>query len=167
MTALTCYLCAAFFLFCMRLVKGIWPWGYLCGGLYYGIYNEICFEFCWNYRPELGPMLWRDVPLIIVIGWSAYTAMSLSLTDLIADKTGLNNPLLVKTSDVLLFFVIGYPLERLMSKLNLWDYHNTLQAAFWIQISGYLFAGILVSATGRQLQTFFKTNHQLSSLINK
>ncbi len=163
MTTIICYASAGIFIVLIRLINGRWPIGYLSGGLYYGIYNEICFEFCWDYHPELGPMIWRDVPLIIIIGWSAYAAMSLVLVDRIFEKFHLKNPILRKIADVLLFFSIGYPLEVVMSRFNLWSYNDPLQAALWIQILGYIFAGILVSAIGRQLQSFLEHRPSFSS----
>ena len=167
MVTIICYTSALIFIILIRCIKGSWPIGYFSGGLYYGIYNEICFEFCWDYSSALGPMLWRDVPIIILIGWSSYAAMSLVLADLLFKRINLTNPYVRKVIDVLFFFCIGYPLEVLMAYFNLWNYNNPLQAALWIQLLGYIFVGILVSAIGRQLQTFLDTTPSFFSLQQK
>jgi hypothetical protein len=101
-----------------RFIARKWCIGFFVGGLAFGIYNEVCFEFCWTYSEKLKPMIWRDVPLLVVIGWSIYTALALTISDRIVSRTGFKSGLVRLTLDVLLFFVIGFPIELIMSKLG-------------------------------------------------
>lgn len=156
MVAIICYCAALVCLLTTRVIARYWPVGYLLGGLIFGIYNEIIFEFCWNYSPKLGPMVWRDVPLIIILGWSLYTALGLSLSDRLTKKLQIRSLALRKLFDILLFCGIGYPLELLMPSLHLWTYTYAMQAYPAIQIIGYVFVGTLITATGRQIQSYFK-----------
>jgi hypothetical protein len=133
-------------------ISGRRLWGYLAAGLTFGLYNEICFEFCWDYSPMLKPMIWRDVPLLIILGWGLITGLSLSISDRMARWLKLKNPWPRKLLDVLLFFFVGYPNELLMSKLGYWKYNFPLLAVPWAQIFGYVFVGILVSFAGRGFQ---------------
>jgi hypothetical protein len=135
-----------------RIIDKTWHWGYLIGGLVFGLYNEICFEFCWDYSPVLRPMIWRDVPLLIVVGWGLITAVGLSISDRVIARLAIRNPWSRKLMDVVFFFCVGYPNELLMSKLGYWKYNSPLLSAPWAQIVGYLFVGILVSFAGRGFQ---------------
>jgi|GEM_PF-1874709 hypothetical protein len=137
----------------VRAIGGRWFWGYAAGGLAFGLYNEICFEFCWDYSPILRPMIWRDVPLLIVLGWGLIASLSLSISDRMAGWLLLKNPWTRKLLDLLSFFCVGYPNELLMSKLGYWKYNFPLLAVPWAQVFGYVFVGILVSFAGRGVQT--------------
>ena len=138
-----------------RAIDGRWLWGYCAGGLAFGLYNEICFEFCWDYSPLLKPMIWRDVPLLVVLGWGLIAVVSLAVSDRISSWSHLKNPWLEKLFDVVFFFGVGYPNELLMYKLGYWKYNFPLLAAMWAQIFGYVFVGILVSFAGRGFQALF------------
>lgn len=81
-----------------RVIDGRWLWGYCAGGLAFGLYNEICFEFCWDYSPLLKPMIWRDVPLLVVLGWGLIAVVSLAVSDRISSWAHLKNPWLEKFS---------------------------------------------------------------------
>jgi len=147
-----------------RAIGGRWFWGYLAGGLAFGLYNEICFEFCWDYSPILKPMIWRDVPLLIVFGWGLIANISLSISDRMAGWLKLKNPWPLKLLDVLFFFCVGYPNELLMSKLGYWKYNFPLLAVPWAQIFGYVFVGILVSFAGRGFQAMLDYGMKRKSL---
>lgn len=135
-----------------RFIARKWNIGYFVGGLVYGIYNEICFEFCWTYSDQLKPMVWRDVPLVVVLGWSIYTALALSISDLLVKKFEIKSLWIRKSFDVLLFVAIGSPIEVLMSFLGFWHYNMLIQGMMWMQIFGYCFVGVLVSCAGRSFQ---------------
>jgi len=141
-----------------RLIGKRWYLGYFLGGLTFGIYNEICFEFCWTYSPYLAPMIWRDVPLIVIIGWGLATGLSLALSNRITDLLRLTNPWLKKLFDIVLFFCLGYISEVTMSMSGYWHYNFPLQANPVIQVFGYLFVGILVSCCGRTFQSLLDGN---------
>jgi uncharacterized membrane protein len=149
---------ALFYLFALVLIVATrflgkrWNAGHFTGGLVFGIYNEICFEFCWNYSATLGPMVWRDVPLIIILGWSIYTALALALSERVMSWTGGNGRWIRKALDVTFFFIIGYTLEALMSRLGYWHYNMEILGIGWMQMFGYFFVGLLVSCTGRSFQ---------------
>jgi len=147
------FIIAGVFLCLMRIIGKRWFWGYFLGGLTFGIYNEICFEFCWTYSAALSPMIWRDVPLIVVLGWGLETGLSLTISNRIIDSLRLTNLWLKKLSDVILFFCFGYASEIVMSKFGYWHYNFSMQAYPAIQISGYVFVGILVSCCGRTFQS--------------
>jgi hypothetical protein len=150
------YFCIVGFFLCLEWTIGDRrSWGYLAGGLVFGLYNEICFEFCWDYSPILKPMIWRDVPLLIILGWGLITSISLSVSDRMAGWLRLKNPWLRKLLDVLFFFSVGYPNELLMARLGYWKYNFPLLAAAWAQVFGYVFVGIMVSFAGRGFQAIF------------
>jgi len=75
-----------------RVIGKRWNAGYAVGGLAFGIYNEVCFEFCWDYSQDLSPMLWRDIPLIVVIAWVALAIWSLTVSDVIVKRLHVSNP---------------------------------------------------------------------------
>ena len=55
--------------------------GYWIIGLVWGFYNEIMWEFAWNYSSVFGPTIYHDTPLFIITGWGAYLILTLSLSD--------------------------------------------------------------------------------------
>lgn len=138
-----------------RVIGKRWNVGYAVGGLAFGIYNEVCFEFCWDYSQDLSPMLWRDIPLIVVIAWSALAIWSLTLSDVIVKRLHISNPFIKISADILIFACSGYPGEFLMSTLHCWKYDFPLQAVIGVQIMGYLFVGLLISCAGRAFQSAF------------
>jgi hypothetical protein len=152
MIVLLFYLTAIGLVITVRLIAGRWPLGHFTGGLVFGIYNEICFEFCWKYSDKLGPMVWRDVPVIIIAGWSIYTALALAISGRIVAWIGSRSRWTRKALDVLLFVAIGYPLEIVMSKCGYWHYTMAIQGVEWMQMFGYFFVGLLVSCAGRSFQ---------------
>ena len=146
-------------LFCSsRIIGGRWFWGYFAGGLAFGLYNEICFEFCWDYSTILRPMIWRDVPLLVVLGWGLITTLGLSLSDRTAGWLRLKTPWTRKALDVAFFFCVGYPNEQLMWRLGYLKYNFPLLAIPWAQVFGYVFVGVLVSFAGRGIQTILDNN---------
>ncbi len=142
-----------------RLIGKRWYPGYLLGGLIFGLYNEICFEFCWDYSPALGPMLWRDVPLLVIAGWGVVTHLAHALaTRVYAARQG-GDVRVERLLDVAAFAIVGVPNEVIMSTLGYWEYNFPLQGTPLIQILGYLFVGILVSGVGFTLQSII-TGHR-------
>jgi hypothetical protein len=144
---------ASIFLFVgIRCIGKRWLFGYILGGLAFGIYNEICFEFCWNYSPLLAPMIWRDVPLFVVTGWGLVGGLALCLSDRLIECFNHKTAVFQLLSDVVFFSIFGNCVEILMSRLHFWEYNNPLLHAPWAQILGYAFVGVLVSSAGRRLQ---------------
>jgi hypothetical protein len=143
---------AVFLLLCTRFIGGKWYFGYILGGLAFGIYNEICFEFCWDYSPLLAPMIWRDVPLVVVLGWGLETGIALTLSDRVRTWLKWTSHWSMHGLDILFFAGMGYATETIMSVLHFWKYNNPLLAVPWAQIMGYVFVGLMVSATGRMFQ---------------
>jgi hypothetical protein len=138
-----------------RIFAKRWVFGYIIGGLIFGVFNEVCFEFCWSYSPLLSPMLWRDVPLFVVVGWGLIAGAAFSLSDMIGTLFHRKHFLISLSLDVVLFSSLGYCVESIMSALHFWEYNFPLLATLWAQIMGYVFIGILVSFSGRALQNFF------------
>ena len=152
MITLLFYLAAAILVALTRIIDRRWNFGHFTGGLVFGIYNEVCFEFCWKYSDAFGIMVWRDVPLIVILGWSIYTALALAISGRLVTWLGSRSRWMRKALDVLLFFSIGYPIELLMSKLGYWQYTMAIQGVEWMQMFGYFFVGLLVSCAGRSFQ---------------
>jgi uncharacterized membrane protein len=152
MQSLIFFSCAAAAALLSRIIGKRWYAGYFLGGLAFGIYNEFCFEFCWTYSPALAPMIWRDVPLIVVLGWGLVALVSLTLSNAIIVKCRVLNPWMDKLLDVLFFFCLGYSIELIMSKLGYWKYNFDMMEIPWSQVMGYFFVGILVSFAGRGMQ---------------
>ncbi len=146
------YLISAGGILLARYIGKKWHFGHLIGGLIFGVYNEICFEFCWTYSDKFGFMVWRDVPLIIIIGWGVYTGIALGLSERILAWVGTDNRWMRKGLDVLLFVAIGFPMETLMAKTGYWHYNFAIQGILWMQLFGYVFVGVLVSSAGRSFQ---------------
>ena len=146
------YLIALTLVALTRLIDKRWNVGHFTGGLVFGIYNEVCFEFCWNYSDKLGPMVWRDVPLIVILGWSIYTALALAISSRMMAWIGSRSRWTRKALDVVFFFIIGYPIEVAMSKFGYWQYNMAIQGMEWMQMFGYFFVGLLVSCAGRSFQ---------------
>lgn len=140
-----------------RIFAGRWPWAYGLGGLAFGLFIEICFEFCWTYNPVMGPMVWRDVPFLILVGWAGMAALALSLSDAVARRW----PLLFKKwqggLDLVLFAGIGYAAEVLLFGKGAWQYEFSLHESPVIQIAFYLGAGLLVPALARRLDGFVRS----------
>lgn len=133
-----------------------WNFGYFMGGLLFGIYNEISFEFCWNYSDALAPMIWRDVPLLVVCGWGANTMFALSITDLILKKMGKTDKNSLSFGlDLLVFFAISVLNELSMANSGYWQYNFEIQGALGIVALGYFGLAVFLPATGRRLQEFF------------
>jgi hypothetical protein len=155
------------FLVTIRLLGKRWLFGYVTGGLLFGIFNEFCFEFCWNYSPLLCPMLWRDVPLFVVLGWGLVSGLALTLSDrtmLLLHRTKLLHRMVI---DVMFFLLLGYCVETSMSAMHFWEYNNPLLAARWAQIMGYIFTGVMVSCTGRMFQRVFDGGTSVKKQIFK
>lgn len=139
------------------LIAKKWNFGYFLGGLLFGIYNEISFEFCWNYADALAPMIWKDVPLLVVMGWGANTMFALSCSDRLMDKLGKsdNNKLKIGM-DLLIFFLISVVNEISMANSGFWEYNYEIQGTLAIVALGYFGLGVFLPATGRRIQELFK-----------
>ena len=135
-----------------RIIAHRFAWEYLAGGLCFGMYNEICFEFCWNYSDKLAPMIWRDVPLVVVLGWGMMTVMALVISDRVCMRYRLKNRLIKRGCDTLFFILLCVPNEIGMSKLGYWSYNFPIQGELWMQIYGYVFVSLIVSSLGRSVQ---------------
>jgi len=135
-----------------RWIGGRWYIGYFLGGLIYGLYNEVAFEFCWNYSDLLAPFIWKHVPLIVILGWGVATMLALVISNRVQEWLKITNFWKTKAIDVLAFCAIGLPTELSMSKLGLWTYNFPIQGELWMQIYGYVFVGFLVSCAGRTIQ---------------
>ena len=135
-----------------RIIGRQWYIGYFFGGLIFGLYNEICFEMCWTYSPAFGPTIWRDVPLIVVIGWGVLTMLALVLSDRIRDHFNITGFWLQKGLDVVLFCLVGIPNELIVSGLGYWSYNFPIMGALPMVIFGYVGVGMIVSLMGRTIQ---------------
>lgn len=144
-----------------RFIAKKWNFGYFLGGLLFGIYNEISFEFCWNYSDALAPMIWKDIPLLVVCGWGANTMFALSIADRILEKMGKteNNPLRFGM-DMLIFFAISVLNELSMANSGYWQYNFEIQGALGIVALGYFGLAVFLPATGRRIQ-------QLADVLRK
>ncbi len=117
-----------------RWIGGEWKWGYLAGGLCFGLYNEFLFEFCWDYSPALAPFVWRDVPLVVVLGWGVIGILALSISDRLRSWIGRRFPrldihpiVLLLLLDVLLYLSIGVSQEIVLSEKGYWKYNFPIQ----------------------------------------
>ena len=139
-----------------RLAAGSWRWGYLLGGLAFGLYNEIFFEFCWDYSPKLGPMVWRDVPLLVILGWGTIGMLSLSISDRIQGRlpaVKLHPGLVLLGLDVAIYCAFGLLEELTMSRLGYWKYNFPIQGLLPVQIGGYIGVALQVSSLGRRIES--------------
>jgi hypothetical protein len=138
-----------------RLLAGTWRWGYLLGGLFFGVYNEFLFEFCWTYDPVLGPFLWRDVPLLVVLGWGAIAMLAMTLSDRMLryfPHTPRHPGAMLMVLDVFVYAVLGLIEALGMRFAHFWTSNFPVQGWFPFQILGYLGVAIWVSSTGRRLE---------------
>lgn len=127
--------------------------GYFVGGLLFGIYNEVCFEFCWTYSPKLGPFVYKDVSILVIAGWSALMFFTLCLSDKIMSRLWVRRPdRLLVVLDVLTFAVLGLLQEFIMHKTNYWTYNFSEHGTWWIQIIGYVIPALLMSSLSRRVQ---------------
>ncbi|MCK5149281.1 hypothetical protein KAR48_21175 [bacterium] len=131
-----------------RFLIGRWSWGYWLGGFIFGVFNEFCFEFCWTYNPIMGPMIWRDVPFLILLAWGSMALLALSISDLIQKRFGCRFQWFC---DLMFFGVIGYAAERLLYFRGCWQYSFSLHELWFVQIIFYLMAGLFITSTGRRL----------------
>jgi hypothetical protein len=141
-----------------RLIAGRWLLGCLLGGTVFGFYNEMCFEFCWTYSEKLAPMIWKDVPLVVVLGWGMLSVMSIALSNKIAESMKITNGWMLRVFDVAVFLILGVFNELMMSKLGYWKYNFAIQGVLWMQMMGYFFVGILMSCLGRTFQELVDNN---------
>jgi len=129
-----------------------WHWGYFLGGLLFGIYNEFSFEFCWNYTNDLAPMLWLDVPLVVVMGWGANTLFSLSVSDRILEKIKSPKNWVQLLLDLGIFFIMSVMNEISMANSGYWSYNFPIQGELSIVFLGYFGLGLFLPAIGRRIQ---------------
>jgi uncharacterized membrane protein len=99
-------------------------------------------------------MIWRDVPFLVVIGWGTMTMLALSVADRLYTWWGMTNRIAKAVVDVVVFAALGYANEVLMSSQGYWVYNSPLHGMPAIQILGYVGVGILVSNTGRAIQSY-------------
>jgi hypothetical protein len=149
----------------IRLIARQWRFGYVAGGVIYGLYNEICFEFCWKYSSLLAPMLWRDVPIVVILGWGLITGLALSLSDRMTTWLHWTNQGSRLLFDILCFTAIGFSVESIMPALHFWKYNFPIMADAWFKIMGYIFVGFLVSASGRMFQSFFDSAKRMNGTV--
>ena len=138
-----------------RLLAGTWRWGYLLGGLCFGVYNEFLFEFCWTYSPVLRPFLWRDVPLLVVLGWGTIGMLAMTISDRLLryfPHTPRHPGAMLMVLDVLVYAVMGLVEELGMSRAHFWSYNFPIQGWFPFQILGYVGVATWVTSTGRRLE---------------
>jgi hypothetical protein len=135
------------------LARG-WPWPYLLGGLLFGIYNEFFFEGCWTYSPKMAPFIWRDVPLVVVLGWCAMGGFALSLTDrLLSKRTVVPRVDWHQMGlDILIFVIQGSAQEVGLSRAGLWQYNVDIQKLVPVEFLGYIGVGLLMSSLGRRFR---------------
>jgi len=140
-----------------RWLSGSWKWGYIVGGLVYGCYNEVLYEFCWQYSPVLGPFVWRDVSLMVITGWAGIGYLAMGASDAIARRFAVHEshpgPTLLLT-DIAIYCVFGVAQEVSMSKLGYWSYNFPIQGWFPFQLAGYIGVACFVSSLGRRLESF-------------
>ena len=136
-----------------RWLAGTWPWPYLAGGLIFGVYNEFFFESCWTYSPRMAPFIWRDVPLVVVLGWCAMGGFALSLTDRLLSRRKAIPPVDYQQIgvDILIFVVQGFAQEVGLSRAGLWTYNVDIQKYLPVEFLGYIGVGLLMSSLGRRL----------------
>ena len=152
MITLIFYLAAFALAYLSRIIAKKWFLGYFFGGLIFGLYNEICFEVCWTYSSAFGPTIWRDVPLIVVIGWGVLTMLALVISDRVGNHFHLTNFWLKRLLDIVCFCLVGIPNELIVSGLGYWSYNFPIMGALPMVIFGYIGVGIIVSSIGRTIQ---------------
>ena len=138
-----------------RFIGKKWLPGYFLGGLIFGFYNEVYFESAWNYSEILAPMIWQDVPLVVILGWGGQAIFALSISDRIIDTIKPNKKFVRLIIDMLVFTVINSPNEYLWSKLGVWEYNYPEQISRLGQIFSYFLLGALILSLGRRLQSYF------------
>jgi hypothetical protein len=140
-------------------LRGRIHYGYFIGGLLFGIYNEVCFEFCWNYTSAMWPFLYKDVSLAIITGWGVMALFAASLSDYCVSRLWLRKPELVRlVLDTLVFAVFGITQEFSMRKSAYWTYNFDVHANWAIQIIGYCVPALLMLSLGRRIQDILERN---------
>jgi hypothetical protein len=152
MITLAFYAAALALAYLSRLIGKRWYPGYFFGGLIFGLYNEICFEMCWTYSPAFGVTIWRDVPLIVVIGWGVLTMLALVLSDRLRTHFNITGFWLQRGLDVVMFCLVGIPNELIVSGLGYWSYNFPIMGSLPMVVFGYVGVGIIVSSIGRTIQ---------------
>ncbi len=149
------YAATLFTVLLSRWLAGTWRWGYLAGGLCFGVYNEFLFEFCWTYSPAMAPFLWKDVPLLVVLGWGTIGMLTMTISDRIRKFLPLmpRHPgLILLLLDIAIYSILGLTEELTMSREHFWKYNFPIQGWLPFQILGYLGVATWVSSTGRRLE---------------
>jgi len=139
-----------------RWIAGVWRWSYFFGGLLFGIYNEFVFEQCWDYSPLLGPFLWRDVSLLIIVGWGNIGMLALTVSDRIQKalpQVPAHPGVVLFAADIGFYCLFGMIGEIAMAKLGYWKYNFPQQAYIPLQILGYLGVALQVSSLGRRIES--------------
>lgn len=140
-----------------RWLSGSWKWGYILGGLVYGAYNEVLYEFCWQYSPVLGPFVWRDVSLMVIVGWAGIGSFAMALSDALAKRLRLHSTRpgpTVLLSDIAIYCAFGVSQEIAMSRLGYWSYNFPIQGWLPFQLAGYIGVACFVTSLGRRLEGF-------------
>ncbi len=153
MTTVVLFIVAGLLVLIARLIAGRWHIGYFVGGLIFGIYNEVSFEFCWDYDAALRPMIWRDVPLLVVVGWGILTMLVLSISNRLCAWRGITSTGVRTAVDVAVFTALGLLNEYAMSSLGYWEYNFALHEMTVIWVLGYAGVGVIVSCVGRVMES--------------
>lgn len=142
-----------------RWLSGSWKWGYIAGGLVYGAYNEVLYEFCWSYSPVLGPFVWRDVSLMVIVGWAGIGSLAMATADALGRRLKLHSrhpgPTIM-AFDIAIYCAFGVTQELAMSRLGYWTYNFPIQGWFPFQLAGYIGVACFVTSLGRRLEYFRK-----------
>lgn len=133
--------------------------GYFIGGLMFGVYNEVCFEFCWNYDARIWPFIYKDISLAVIIGWAVVAGFSASLVDYIMTRLWVRNPSLIRlVLDTVVFATLGITQEYIMHATNFWTYNFPMQGSWPIQLLGYTVPAVMMISTGRRIQDILERN---------
>lgn len=145
------YSIVALMLLVSILISGKLSMGLFIGGCVFGFFMEIFFEFCWNYNVCLKPYVWRDVPLVVILGWGAICQFGLSISDLISTLLKVRSKTTRFTIDVSIMYIILFLNEVIMSLLNYWTYNNELHPQFMARFIGFVFLGSILTSVSRTI----------------
>ena len=126
--------------------------GLLAGGLIIGVFIEFFFEYSWSYCDCLRPFLWRDVSLIIILGWGAITYFALSISSLVSKKIKPNSELISFISDIVIIQIMLIINEQLMSHFKFWTYQNDIHPHLFAQLIGFLLLSVIITSTARYME---------------
>jgi len=145
------YLLIILMILTSKIISKKWNFSLFFGGMLVGFFFEVYYEFCWNYSEALRPFIWRDVSLVVILGWGTITQLALSISEFIAKQYKITNQIMLFLADLLIIYLFLFVNEQVMSAMGFWSYNNDLHPQFFAQFFGFVFLSFILTNVARRI----------------